>query len=169
MTVEEKLKEYRRKKYKEEITESLKAAIGNVFPWNRNTETEKSVEESAEKKEVQLSKEPQDIQDIEDDLDIWMENNTQKSENIVITRITYILYFILWIILYIIAIEYEFGAVYFILSTLIFIWLNTKSEPKQQGELSAYSVFNPNCEAIEGTLDASQFEKEIKYGIGGTR
>lgn len=75
----------------------------------------------------------------------------------------------LWVTLYVIAVEYEFGAVYFILSTLVFIWLNTRSKPKQQGEPSAYSVFNPNCEAIEGTLDASQFEREIIYGIGGTR
>ncbi|EFN78527.1 Uncharacterized protein C6orf64, partial [Harpegnathos saltator] len=79
----------------------------------------------------------------------------------------YILYFMLWVTLYAIAVEYEFGAVYFILSTLIFIWLNTRSGPKQKGEPSAYSVFNPNCEAIEGTLDASQFEREIRYGIGG--
>lgn len=68
-----------------------------------------------------------------------------------------------------IALEYEFGAVYFILSALVFIWLNTRSEPKRRDEPSAYSVFNPNCEAIEGTLDASQFEREIRYGIGGAR
>lgn len=68
-----------------------------------------------------------------------------------------------------IALEYEFGAVYFVLSALVFICLNTRSGPKRRGELSAYSVFNPNCEAIEGTLDASQFENEIRYGIGGIR
>ncbi|XP_032676923.1 uncharacterized protein LOC116846768 isoform X2 [Odontomachus brunneus] len=167
MTVKEKLKEYRRKKYKEEITESIKVTIGNVLPWNRNCETEKLVEESTKQEEVQLCEKPQDIQ--ENDQDTWLENNVQKSKSTVITTVIYILYFMLWVILYVIAIEYEFGAVYFILSTLIFIWLNTRSEPKQQGEPSAYSVFNPNCEAIEGTLDASQFEREIRYGIGSTQ
>lgn len=118
---------------------------------------------------VQLCEEPQDVQDTEDDLDTWLEDNAQKSENTIITKVTYVLYFLLWVTLYVIAVEYEFGAVYFILSTLLFIWLNTRSVPKQQGEPSAYSVFNPNCEPIEGTLDASQFEREIRYGVGGTR
>lgn len=54
MTVKEKLKEYRRKKYKEEITESIKITIGNVLPWNRNCEMEKLVEESTTKEEVRL-------------------------------------------------------------------------------------------------------------------
>lgn len=31
-------------------------------------------------------------------------------------------------------------------------------------EPSAYSVFNKNFEAIEGTLTAEQFEKELRYG-----
>lgn len=52
MTVEEKLKEYRRSKYKGEITESIKATIENVIPWNRNCETKKLIEESTKKEEV---------------------------------------------------------------------------------------------------------------------
>lgn len=77
-----------------------------------------------------------------------------------------ILYFVLWATLYIIAIKFEFGAVYFVVSALIFIWLNTHTRQKKLGELSAYSVFNPDCKAIEGTLNASQLEREIRYGIG---
>jgi len=84
-------------------------------------------------------------------------------------KFTYLLYALLWITLYVIALEYEFGAVYFVLSALVFICLNTRSGPKRRGEPSAYSVFNPNCEAIDGTLDASQFENEIRYGVGGVR
>ena len=30
--------------------------------------------------------------------------------------------------------------------------------------MSAYSVFNPNCESIDGTLTAQQFEREIRHG-----
>lgn len=105
----------------------------------------------------------QDDQDVES---TCSDDSVDQSQCTMLRIVTYLLYFLLWGTLYIIAIQYEFGAVYFILSTLIFICLNTRSKPKKSGELSAYSVFNPNCKAIEGTLDASQFEREIRYGIG---
>lgn len=107
--------------------------------------------------------------DIQDAEDVSSEENAQQSKSTVITKVIYLLYFLLWITLYAIVLKYEFGAVYFILSALVFICLNTRSGPKRRGEPSAYSVFNPNCEAIEGTLDATQFEREIRYGIGGMR
>ncbi|XP_014218467.1 SAYSvFN domain-containing protein 1 [Copidosoma floridanum] len=74
------------------------------------------------------------------------------------------LYFLLWATLYIIAIETEFGAAYFVISALIFIYFNTRSGPKRKGEVSAYSVFNPNCQSIDGTLKPEQFEQEIRFG-----
>lgn len=74
------------------------------------------------------------------------------------------LYASLWLILFSFAVYLEFGAVYFVISSLYIIWANTRTGPKHRGEVSAYSVFNPNCEAIDGTLNAEQFEKEIRYG-----
>jgi hypothetical protein len=82
------------------------------------------------------------------------------------TVIKYTLYFLLWMTLYAIAIHLGFGAVYFIISILCAMCINTRTGPKKQGEISAYSVFNPNCEAIDGTLKAEQFEREIRYGPG---
>lgn len=64
-----------------------------------------------------------------------------------------------------VAIQFEFGAVYFILSALVFIWKNTRSGPKKKGEISAYSVFNPNCEAIQGTINMEQLEREMGFGV----
>jgi hypothetical protein len=63
------------------------------------------------------------------------------------------------------AIYLEFGAVYFIISGFVIIWANTRTGPKRRGEASAYSVFNPDCEAIDGTLKPEQFEREIRYGF----
>lgn len=80
------------------------------------------------------------------------------------TVIIYTLYISLWTTLYAIAIHLEFGTVYLIVSILYAIWKNTRTGPKEQGEISAYSVFNHNCEAIDGTLKAEQFEQEIRYG-----
>jgi hypothetical protein len=82
------------------------------------------------------------------------------------TVTTYTLYILLWATVYAIAVHLEFGTVYFIVSILYAIWINTRTGPKKQGEISAYSVFNPNCEAIDGTLKAEQFEQEIRYGAG---
>lgn len=76
----------------------------------------------------------------------------------------YSLCLILWGTFWTIFIELQFGTVYFILSLLIGICLNTRTQPKNKGEVSAYSVFNKNCESIDGTLKAEQFEKEIRYG-----
>lgn len=73
----------------------------------------------------------------------------------------YIVYTAFWITLYIIAIELQFGIVFFMFSALVAIYLNTRTGPKKRNEISAYSVFNKNCESIDGTLKAEQFEREI--------
>lgn len=70
-----------------------------------------------------------------------------------------------WCCLFRYAVYIEFGAVFLLLSGFYLIWTNTRTCPKKGDEMSAYSVFNPNCERIEGTLDAEQFEKEIRYGM----
>ncbi|GAB1862728.1 hypothetical protein CAJAP_03807 [Camponotus japonicus] len=167
MSINERLEAYRRKKHREKMTETIKSTVINALPWNRNDGSEKSARELTKDEEVKLCEQQLDIQDTED---IPLEENAQESTStVLITKVIYLLYFLLWITLYAIALKYEFGAVYFVLSALLFICLNTRSGPKRRGEPSAYSVFNPNCEAIEGTLDASQFEREIRYGIGATR
>lgn len=83
------------------------------------------------------------------------------------TYFTYIVYFLFWATCYAIAIQLKFGTVYFLFSGLLGIYLNTRTGPKAAGEPSAYSVFNENCEAIEGSLKAEQFEREIRYGAVG--
>eukprot|EP01039_Chlorochromonas_danica_P005416 gene5416-5957_t len=36
---------------------------------------------------------------------------------------------------------------------------------RKEGELSAYSVFNRNFERLPGTLDAEQFDAEIRHNL----
>lgn len=71
--------------------------------------------------------------------------------------------FVMWMLLFKVFILLEFGAVYFIFSAFIFIWYNMRSGPKKEGEISAYSVFNQNCEVIHGTFTAEQFERELLH------
>lgn len=87
---------------------------------------------------------------------------TQESWKYSIIKWT--MYFIIWLTVYIIFLKLQFGAVYFVISLLIGIYLNTRTRPKKKGEVSAYSVFNENCTSIDGTLKAEQLVKELMYG-----
>ncbi len=77
-----------------------------------------------------------------------------------------VLKFALWFILFGLFVELEFGAVYFIVSMSLLIYHSMKSGSRKRNEISAYSVFNPNCERIDGTFTTEQFEKELRYGAG---
>lgn len=82
---------------------------------------------------------------------------------------TYFVYVCFWLTCWAIAIEMKFGIVFLLLSALFGIYFNTRTGPKKRNEISAYSVFNKNCESIDGTLKAEQFEREIRYGPGSVR
>ncbi|XP_066467719.1 SAYSvFN domain-containing protein 1 [Tiliqua scincoides] len=72
--------------------------------------------------------------------------------------------FLLWLVLLGLFVELEFGLPYFVLSMFYWIYVGTRSpSERKNGERSAYSVFNPGCEAIQGTLTAEQFERELQY------
>lgn len=105
-------------------------------------------------------------QDSDDQESVQSEESIEPPppENPLVTWTIYFLYFLLWATLYALALRLEFGAVYFILSSFYLIWANTRSGPKKEGEMSAYSVFNPDCQSIDGTLKAEQFEREIMFG-----
>ncbi|XP_059843233.1 SAYSvFN domain-containing protein 1 [Hypanus sabinus] len=91
------------------------------------------------------------------------EEQTTEPDRFIFTILT-VLKFLLWLVLLGLFIELEFGLVYFVLSLFYWIYVGTR-EPseKEQGEVSAYSVFNPGCKAIEGSLTAEQFERELQY------
>lgn len=67
---------------------------------------------------------------------------------------------VIWLIGQIIFVKLDFGAVYFATSAFAFIWLSLGKERRQPGQKSAYSVFNPNCQNIQGSFTAEQFESE---------
>lgn len=73
--------------------------------------------------------------------------------------------FILWLVTYFYSIHIEFGAVYFCICALLFIYFNTRTGKRSNDEISAYSVFNRNCERIDGTFSAEDFEKQLRKGM----
>jgi hypothetical protein len=70
---------------------------------------------------------------------------------------------LLWLTLLIIFIRLEFGIVYFIISLLYLMW-STMDSRRRRNELSAYSVFNPNCEKIQGTFSAEDYDRQLRGG-----
>lgn len=71
---------------------------------------------------------------------------------------------LLWAVLLALFAELELGLPYFVLSLLYWMYAGTRGPAeRRRGELSAYSVFNPGCAAIAGTLTAEQLERELYY------
>lgn len=119
-------------------------------------------------KEVYLHDVTPVTSDDEDDNLVKAKESRPKNKTW-LTYITYCLYFLFWATCYVIAIELKFGTVYFLLSALFGVYFNTRTGPKHQNEISAYSVFNKDCHSIDGTLNAEQFEREIRYGPTGLK
>ena len=80
------------------------------------------------------------------------------------TALTVILWFIFWGLF----IELEFGAVFFIISGFVFMYKCTRTRPREAGEASAYSVFNPGCERLDGTFTPEQFERQLGLGLANS-
>ena len=76
---------------------------------------------------------------------------------------------LLWCLLFGFFVEIEFGVVFLIASAFYFIYATLKGSRRKPWQLSAYSVFNKNCERIDGTLSAEQFDKELRFGPGSVR
>lgn len=92
-----------------------------------------------------------------------MVNNLPPSNSIFNDWRTILL---IWMILFRVAIYVEFGVIYFILSLFFLIWRFgfRKHDNLSPEELSAYSVFNPACERLEGTFSAEDFERSLRSG-----
>jgi hypothetical protein len=71
---------------------------------------------------------------------------------------------LLYVVGQVLAIVAQFGAVFFSVSLLFFICTNLRNRKRKKGELSAYSVFNPRCEPIHGTVDAERLQNELSFG-----
>uniref|UniRef100_A0A667ZSD4 SAYSVFN motif domain containing 1 n=1 Tax=Myripristis murdjan TaxID=586833 RepID=A0A667ZSD4_9TELE len=70
----------------------------------------------------------------------------------------------LWLVLLGLFAELDFGLPFFLISLFYWLYEGLRSPAaRQPGELSAYSVFNPDCQPLLGTLTAEQLEGEMGY------
>ena len=134
--MEAKLQEYRAKKLAQKETEKKMHTFWRWFGF---------------------STEQTDQQKVESDI-------TRHNPSVPWTKLDYAIVFIKFLIILTgqgLAIHVGFGAVYFATSCFALIWLNLGQ--RRAGEMSAYSVFNRNCETIQGTFTAQQFESQIRH------
>lgn len=88
----------------------------------------------------------------------WL--TTRKS---VLSNLT-LLKCLLWLVLLGLFVELEFGLPFFVVSLFYWLYEGLRSPAaRQPGELSAYSVFNPDCQPLLGSLTAEQLEGEMGY------
>ncbi|XP_036406360.1 SAYSvFN domain-containing protein 1 [Megalops cyprinoides] len=75
-----------------------------------------------------------------------------------------VLKLLLWLVLLGLFSELDFGLPFFLISLFYWLYAGLRSPgARQPGELSAYSVFNPDCQPLLGTLTAQQLEGELGY------
>lgn len=94
-----------------------------------------------------------------DDNQETLENNSWTFVDVTILVVK----LCMWLVGQLAFVHLGFGAVYFATSAFACIWLNLGTKRRRPGEMSAYSVFNPGCKSIQGTLTADQFEAEIRH------
>ncbi|KAG6455272.1 hypothetical protein O3G_MSEX009126 [Manduca sexta] len=179
--MEAKLQEYRRLRRRKELIERTKAKLASskeklinflvpsVFRdmgVERNEDEVLLMEEEEPPKRFQplQTEYPNDIASETSELESFEEESNESWRYYIIK---WSLIAIIWLSLYIYFLQLQFGAVFFVISLLVGIYLNTRTRPKKKGEVSAYSVFNEDCVSIDGTLKAEELQRQMLYGMGG--
>uniref|UniRef100_A0A0A9X757 SAYSvFN domain-containing protein 1 n=1 Tax=Lygus hesperus TaxID=30085 RepID=A0A0A9X757_LYGHE len=175
MDAENRLNEFRRERKRKETLYAVKKYISSPLNFLRRRMS--AVEAVPEKVETTVECEDE-VTNADSLLDaevdsllgavslVEEEDGAEDDNNLMGLRgITkYLTYFTLWVVPYILLIKVGFGAVYFCVTALLFIYFNTRTRPKLMNEPSAYSVFNQDCAPIEGAVSSEQLEKQLRSG-----
>ncbi|MFT7802830.1 SAYSvFN domain-containing protein 1 [Arapaima gigas] len=158
--MEQKLLEFRTRKIAEGASKSTKA------PQKPTREPEQSSKTSAERElkqetRTRIPSAPQTANSAQTAVG-WM-SNSALGRCLALTNLT-LLKLLLWLVLLGLFSELDFGLPFFLVSLFYWLYEGLRSPAVHQpGELSAYSVFNPDCQPILGTLTAEQLEGEMGY------
>lgn len=111
--------------------------------------------------------EPAVVSSLLQDSSDWLLDNALgrwlSSRQLVFSNLT-LLKVLLWLVLLGLFAELEFGLPFFVISLFYWLYEGLRSPAdREPGELSAYSVFNPDCQPLLGSLTAEQLEGEMGY------
>ncbi|XP_038582693.1 SAYSvFN domain-containing protein 1 [Micropterus salmoides] len=117
-------------------------------------------EETETSKDSTQSSESKDRSDwlLDSALGRWLTSRQFVFSNLTLLKV------LLWLVLLGLFAELEFGLPFFIISLFYWLYEGLRSPAaREPGELSAYSVFNPDCQPLLGSLTAEQLEGEMGY------
>ncbi|KAM9840362.1 SAYSvFN domain-containing protein 1 [Aulostomus maculatus] len=160
--MEQKLAEFRARRYANNM---LKKDPHGGPVVNENTAEDTSTTDSQLKEENPVSNQARNCEStgrsdwlLDSALGRWL-----ASRQFVISNIT-LLKVLLWLVLLGLFAELEFGLPFFVISLFYWLYEGLRSPaPREPGELSAYSVFNPGCQPLLGSLTSEQLEREMGY------
>ncbi|XP_077299738.1 SAYSVFN motif domain containing 1 [Arctopsyche grandis] len=156
MSMEAQLAEYRARRRREALINATKRKIISMVSLNINqADTEPLMPDAQLIITEGDSNQPADF----DTEDISFKDILNDNKFIIMC-------FTFWVVVFMVFVHFQWGAVFFVLSALVFIYANTRTRTRRYGEVSAYSVFNKDCKTIDGQLTAEQFEKELRFGPG---
>ncbi|XP_028253391.1 SAYSvFN domain-containing protein 1 [Parambassis ranga] len=160
--MEQKLAEFRARRQTENAAKKSQDAATQFREKTKETSTADS-QQSEQRKDTQAATPTSQSKDCTD----WLLNSTLgkwlASRQLILSNIT-LLKVLLWLVLLGLFVELEFGLPFFVISLFYWLYEGLRSPaPRQPGELSAYSVFNPDCQPLLGSLTAEQLEGEMGY------
>ncbi|KAJ0061021.1 hypothetical protein NL108_004738 [Boleophthalmus pectinirostris] len=158
--MEQKLAEFRARRQA-----AQSAQKDQHVPQEPEETADQSPEEKTETKATEV-KSPATQSETKQDKSDWLLDTAVGrwlSSRLAFTNLT-LLKLLLWLVLLGLFAELEFGLPFFVISLFYWIYEGLRSPgARQPGELSAYSVFNPDCQPLLGSLTAEQLEGEMGY------
>lgn len=162
--MEQRLAEFRARRQAAKKEEAVPLSLGKtVMDSSPQTDTSADIQHTEERSENTESAQGSTKKDTSD----WLLNSALgrwlASRHLVMSNLT-LLKVLLWLVLLGLFVELEFGLPFFIISLFYWLYEGLRSPAaREPGELSAYSVFNPDCQPLLGTLTAEQLEGEMGY------
>ncbi|XP_022626172.1 SAYSvFN domain-containing protein 1 [Seriola dumerili] len=162
--MEQKLAEFRARRQAENATKKDQEAD----PQHREPTiaAEPETTPTAEREQTENNRASAHSSQIKDHTDWLLDSALGRwlaSKQFVISNLT-LLKLLLWLVLLGLFVELEFGLPFFVISLFYWLYEGLRSPAaREPGELSAYSVFNPDCQPLLGSLTAEQLEGEMGY------
>nr|XP_019953285.1 PREDICTED: SAYSvFN domain-containing protein 1 [Paralichthys olivaceus] len=172
--MERKLAEFRARRQAGKAAENHQAAGSQLREQTEMTTTTASITATTtsttttatEQQQTQNNQAAADSSHIQDRSDWLLDSALGRwltSRQVIISNLT-LLKVLLWLVLLGLFVELEFGLPFFVISLFYWLYEGLRSPAaREPGELSAYSVFNPDCQPLLGSLTAEQLEGEMGY------
>lgn len=163
--MEQKLAEFRArrqatKKEERAVPQSTEQRDMDSSPQTDTSADRQHTEEKSDNRESAQSPSKKDTADwlLDNALGRWLASRHLVMSNLMLLKV------LLWLVLLGLFVELEFGLPFFIISLFYWLYEGLRSPAaREPGELSAYSVFNPDCQPLLGALTAEQLEGEMGY------